>query len=332
MQGAGLCLGALCVLAWAATPAQGLAAPQSFRIGYRADQEGRAPLAVTFLSEAPKGYRVRWDFGDGQRGEGREAEHTYYRPGSYTFRVELLDAQGRVAGQTSQALTVKSAGPERAALTLLPYPGGVRLSAEGSVVYAPLRARYWVGDREVKGGVALPLGTGAHPLAVRVDGTAGPLNKGITLKMAPVSGSAPLEAEVLRLTNQARAQGWNCATKRWDGRRLGSLKRDALLDRAATAQSVGMALHGYFDHVSGLDGSTPAQRIAASGYRASSSAENIAAGYPSAQQVVSAWLRSPGHCANIMGDFRNIGVSFVRRPGTVSEFYWTQAFGTPWGS
>lgn len=52
--------------------------------------------------------------------------------------------------------------------------------------------------------------------------------------------------------------------------------------------------------------------------------ENIAKGYSSPALVVQGWIKSPGHYANMMGDFKYIGVG-----GTVDgggSPYWTQQF------
>ena len=55
----------------------------------------------------------------------------------------------------------------------------------------------------------------------------------LTFTLAPLGGSDPFEAEVLRLTNRARAQGWNCATLRTGGPALPPLKGSAT--RAASS-------------------------------------------------------------------------------------------------
>ncbi|MBN1989899.1 MAG: CAP domain-containing protein [Bacteroidales bacterium] len=53
-------------------------------------------------------------------------------------------------------------------------------------------------------------------------------------------------------------------------------------------------------------------------------AENIAFGQPTAQQVTEGWLKSPGHKANIEGDFTHIGVGlYADKKGTI---YYTQIF------
>ena len=53
-------------------------------------------------------------------------------------------------------------------------------------------------------------------------------------------------------------------------------------------------------------------------------AENIAFGQPTAQQVTEGWLKSPGHKANIEGDFNYVGIGlYTDKKGTI---YYTQIF------
>ena len=55
--------------------------------------------------------------------------------------------------------------------------------------------------------------------------------------------------------------------------------------------------------------------------------ENIAAGYPSASSVVSAWMNSSGHRANILNpNFKSIGIGCVYQ-STGYGYYWAQSFG-----
>lgn len=300
--------------------------PISYSVRLSADSEGRAPLDVTMTASVPGGYRVAWDFGDGQEGAGADVQHTYYRAGSYTVRTQILDGEGRLVSTATGRLDVQSSGAERAEVTLLLGSGEVRLSAAGSVVYGPGTPRFQVDGREVVGPKAVALAAGPHRVTVRVPGSAGMLERSLNFTMAPLGSSVPFDAEVLRLTNRARQLGWNCATQRGGGPALPPLARSPQLDLAATAQSAGMALAGYFDHQSALDGSTPYRRVQATGMKPRSSAENIAAGQTSPEEVVNGWLRSPGHCHNIMGNFSFIGLSYVTRPGTKYKTYWTQVF------
>jgi len=55
--------------------------------------------------------------------------------------------------------------------------------------------------------------------------------------------------------------------------------------------------------------------------------ENIAAGYDTAAEVVSGWMDSPGHRANILNaSYTSIGVGYAFSSGTTYEHYWAQIF------
>ncbi|BDP42087.1 hypothetical protein DAETH_20560 [Deinococcus aetherius] len=304
------------------------AQPVQFRVGFTMNEEQRAPLTVSFTAQAPAEYRVRWDFGDGGMGSGSRVTHTYYRPGTYTLEAQLLDSRGRVRSTASGQVEVRSGGPEQAGLVVLLGRGEVRLSAAGSVVYRPSEPDFTLDGRPVGTG-PVEVAAGEHRAALRLTGESGPLTDSVPFQMAPLAGSVPFETEVLRLTNQARSRGWNCATLKEGGPTLPPLTRDPRLEVAALAQSAGMALHGYFDHHSPVDGSTPWLRVQAAGFEARATAENIAAGQQTPEEVVAGWLHSPGHCRNIMGDFTRLGVSYVNRPESPYLRYWTQVFATP---
>lgn len=49
--------------------------------------------------------------------------------------------------------------------------------------------------------------------------------------------------------------------------------------------------------------------------------ENIAYNYQSAESVVSAWLNSSGHRANIEGDFTHMGISMTTDPDTGKKYF-----------
>lgn len=49
--------------------------------------------------------------------------------------------------------------------------------------------------------------------------------------------------------------------------------------------------------------------------------ENVAYNYVSASSVLDAWLNSPGHKANIEGDFTNIGISIRENIPTGKKYY-----------
>jgi uncharacterized protein YkwD len=82
-----------------------------------------------------------------------------------------------------------------------------------------------------------------------------------------------------------------------------------LLNAAAT-HSQNMALQDFFSHT-GKDGSSLASRISATGYQFSVAAENIAAGSSTPEQVVSSWMNSSGHRANILNpNLKEIGIGY----------------------
>jgi len=56
-----------------------------------------------------------------------------------------------------------------------------------------------------------------------------------------------------------------------------------------------------------------------------SAGENIAAGQSTPQQVVQAWMNSPGHRANILSrSYTRIGVGYAK--GGSQRYYWSQMF------
>lgn len=120
------------------------------------------------------------------------------------------------------------------------------------------------------------------------------------------------EDEVLELTNLERER-----------RGCDPLRPNDQLHEAARAHSTDMAERNYFDHVS-PEGSGPAERATDAGYDAWA-AENIAMGYPTAEDVVAGWMNSKGHRENILNcDFRAIGVGLAE---SSRGNYWTQMFG-----
>jgi uncharacterized protein YkwD len=145
---------------------------------------------------------------------------------------------------------------------------------------------------------------------------------------APTWAQAPtadalkqMEGQVFVLVNQRRAEAG-----------LAPYTRAPELDAAARRQSLDMATTGNFDHT-GTDGSTPFDRIRAAGYNFTSAGENIAAGQDTAESVMTSWMNSAGHRANILhADYKELGISVVFQEGSEFRFYWTQTFGARAGA
>ncbi|HBX70805.1 MAG TPA: CAP domain-containing protein [Chloroflexi bacterium] len=130
------------------------------------------------------------------------------------------------------------------------------------------------------------------------------------------------EERVVELTNQEReANGCSPVTM------------EPRLQAAAEGHSADMALNDFFSHT-GSNGSSPWDRIHAQGYSYSRAGENIAAGYSTPESVVTGWMNSDGHRANILNcSFVHIGVGYYylqNDPGSVRyRHYWTQVFASP---
>ncbi len=129
---------------------------------------------------------------------------------------------------------------------------------------------------------------------------------------------------MLTLVNNARGVARSCGTKNYST--TSQLSWHCSLEQAAQGHSTSMADNDFFSHT-GLDGSNPGDRITATGYLWRTYGENIAAGYPSEEEAMNAWLNSPGHCANIMNpNFTEIGAAFSENPTSQYWIYWTQNF------
>ncbi len=142
-----------------------------------------------------------------------------------------------------------------------------------------------------------------------------------------VEDSAAVAARVLELVNAAREKPRQCGRRRFEA--APALTLSPALTAAASGHARDMAQHGSFEH-RGSDGSQPAERVSRAGYRWRATGENIAAGQSSADTVVTAWLESPGHCANIMGpQFTQMGVAFAPAASGNPGIYWAQVFAAP---
>jgi hypothetical protein len=97
-----------------------------------------------------------------------------------------------------------------------------------------------------------------------------------------------------------------------------------------------MGRYGFFAHNTERssyfpDGSEPWDRMVLSGYDYPDSyrAENLAAGYETAEEAFQAWRESPGHNRNMLdGNQRVIGIARLETGGSEFGWYWTTDFGS----
>ncbi|ETI52457.1 hypothetical protein PPTG_08720 [Phytophthora nicotianae INRA-310] len=99
------------------------------------------------------------------------------------------------------------------------------------------------------------------------------------------------------------------------------------LHSAAQRHSDDMAAKDYMAH-DGSDGSTMSERITQAGYDWSAVAENVAAGQVDVDAVMVAWINSPEHLENIMGDYTMFAPGYAFNKEGTYQHYWTQDFGT----
>lgn len=128
---------------------------------------------------------------------------------------------------------------------------------------------------------------------------------------------------------------------------LPPLKHNALLDNSSQTHSTNMAERDFFSHCDLDTGATLGDRIIAAGYTPNRGGENIAAGQTTPETVMTAWMNSTGHRANILNDsYHEIGVGFYLQSNDQATVrtdsnsdcvheavqgpyirYWTQNFG-----
>lgn len=225
-----------------------------------------------------------------------------------------------VASATARPDLVRT-GPAAAAAPAAERAGGTAGDAIGEPA-----GRLWPAPKPGRG-VRPPV---ARPTRSRPAPTASPTGAPATSPSRPSPTAVPTATptttaptggvtdQVVTLTNAERAKA-GC----------GPLAVAPILTTVAQAHSQDMATHDYFAHDS-QDGRSPFDRMTAAGYRYSTAAENIAAGQRTPQDVVTGWMNSPGHRANILNcALTQIGVGYATATGSTYGTYWTQDFGTP---
>ncbi len=126
---------------------------------------------------------------------------------------------------------------------------------------------------------------------------------------------------LLKLVNEARAKGCKCGKKYYHSTK--PLHWNKQLESAAYQHSKYMSISLNYSHT-GKNNSLPWDRAKKEGYKSQYVGENI---YWSQEggnenEAIKAWLKSPGHCANLMNPaFKEMGLG--RAKG-----YWTQVLGS----
>ena len=154
---------------------------------------------------------------------------------------------------------------------------------------------------------------------------------GSVLRERPPASSAPppsAEAQdTLQRINTYRAAGATCGTQPFAP--AAPVAWNALLEQAAQKHARDMAARRSMSHTGG-DGSTTSERVAREAYAFSALGENVSAGYTTVPDALAGWMRSPGHCANMMSkSFREVGVAGASAKGDTYGWYRAMVLGSP---
>lgn len=132
-------------------------------------------------------------------------------------------------------------------------------------------------------------------------------------KTTAVASNLTFEQKVVELVNVERQKNG-----------LSPLTLDTAISNIARTKSKDMATNNYFAHQSPTYGSA-GDMLSKSKINWSSWGENIAYGQRTPEAVVTAWMNSSGHRANILNTtFTKIGVGYATKSDGTP--YWTQMF------
>lgn len=121
------------------------------------------------------------------------------------------------------------------------------------------------------------------------------------------------KAQVVAIMNQERANAG-----------VGGISQNASLD--AVAQIRAQEIAQSFSHTR-PNGTSCFTVLGENGIAYNYAGENIAAGYGDPASVMSGWMNSPGHRANILdGSFGQVGIGYYTDPNSGYGTYWVQIF------
>jgi len=113
-----------------------------------------------------------------------------------------------------------------------------------------------------------------------------------------------------------------------------ALQLNQQLSAAAQAKANDMARRNYWSHVT-PDGKQPWSFIAANGYQYEAAGENLAYGFGTSDQIITAWMHSSEHRANILNaDYQDVGfatANVANYQGTGPETITVAMYGEPIG-
>ena len=179
---------------------------------------------------------------------------------------------------------------------------------------------------------------GEHILTFSVEDNAGNRNSDNVVVNIQSEGEIFMQ-NYLNAVNRARSQPRDCKNGRGILSAAKSLKWNDGIYRAALEHSKDMALSDTYEHegsgtqsdITGYKDNTKSThntRIAINSEKKwEYASENIIAGAGSLEKMMSKWLKSPPHCANIMNkNWTHFGMATYRENSSKWVVYWTQNF------
>ncbi len=146
-------------------------------------------------------------------------------------------------------------------------------------------------------------------------------------KITCQSSSEEINRAIIDLVNYTRREGFSCGGVKM--KKTNNLVYSGLLYRASKTHSNDMATNLFVSHT-GSDGSSAGERLNKVGYDFRTAGENVAAGQISIVKVYLAWLKSEGHCRNLVEQkFQEIAVSCTYNENSTYKTYWTMALASP---
>jgi uncharacterized protein YkwD len=184
-------------------------------------------------------------------------------------------------------------------------------------------------------------GTGESSNSTVVKGEASSFSDLNSEEQETLSSLSTNQQELLDAINKERAANRTCGN-RGTFPSVAALTWNPELYAAALEHVTDLAYSNTFSHDGSgteydLTGNGRAskfyERIVANGYaNYYSVGENIAGGQRSLEEVMKAWMASPGHCENIMkSTYTEVGVAIVIKSDSTYQIYWGQNFGSKKG-
>ncbi|HHH19259.1 MAG TPA: PKD domain-containing protein [Campylobacterales bacterium] len=293
----------------------------------------------------------QWKEGTELLGQSPSLTFTSDEMGSHTLTFSATDNEGATASDSVTVTVVANQAPVANAGQdeSVTVNESVTLRGTGSDTDGSIVSYLWQEGSATLGELAtlsyVPTVVGNHTLSLTVtDDDGASSSDEVVVTATEVTSSAnsiptlssSTKQSYLVAINQARSVQQNCGSEGLFAATSAVAWSDQLYN-AAYEHSHDMAQTNTFDHTgsgtqydwTGVDlghASSMRDRIDAYGFSWWTIAENIGAGtnVDTPEEIVSNWLGSPGHCANLMNpNFTHIGLAHVYNSAATYKHYWT---------